>query len=90
MASGGGEGGFGIRIVEDEDMVLPNWLTLLHISCNRASNSIARKSPSIEGFELPGNHTATSVGGMKDKAILDMGPKTSWHKVTKYLLGSLS
>ena len=37
-----------------------------------AALSVARKSPSIEGFELPGNQSASSVSGMKDKAILDM------------------
>ena len=76
MASGGGEGGFGIRIVEDgrygfAHLVDPS-------SASHAIGqaiSIARKSPSIEGFELPGNHSATSVSGMKDKAILDMGPE---------------
>ncbi len=76
MASGGGEGGFGIRIVEDgrygfAHLVDPS-------SASHAIGqaiSIARKSPSIEGFELPGNVSATSVGGMKDKAILDMGPE---------------
>ena len=76
MASGGGEGGFGIRIVEDgrygfAHLVDPS-------SAGRAINqalSIARKSPSIEGFELPGNQSAPRVSGMKDKAILDMGPE---------------
>ena len=76
MASGGGEGGFGIRIVEDgkygyAHLVDPS-------SAERAIQqalSIARKSPSIEGFELPGNQSASSVSGMKDKAILDMGPE---------------
>ena len=76
MASGGGEGGFGIRIVEDgrygfAHLVDPS-------SAERAIHqalSIARKSPSIEGFELPGNQSAPRVSGMKDKAILDMGPE---------------
>ena len=76
MASGGGEGGFGIRIVEDgrygfAHLVDPS-------SAERAIQqalSIARKSPSIEGFELPGNQSASSVSGMKDKSILDMGPE---------------
>ena len=76
MASGGGEGGFGIRIVEDgrygyAHLVDPT-------SAGRAIQqaiSIARKSPSIEGFELPGNQSASKVSGMKDKAILDMGPE---------------
>ena len=76
MASGGGEGGFGIRIVEDgrygfAHLVDPN-------SAQRAIEQaigIARQSPSIQGFELPGNQSASKVAGMKDKAILDMGPE---------------
>ena len=76
MASGGGEGGFGIRIVEDGRYGFAHL-----VDPSAASNaihqaiSIARKSPSIEGFELPGNKSASKVGGMKDKAILDMGPE---------------
>ncbi len=76
MASGGGDGGFGIRIVEDgrygyAHLVDPS-------SASRAIKqalSIAKRSPSIDGFELPGNESAPKVGGMKDKAILDMGPE---------------
>ena len=76
MASGGGEGGFGIRIVEDGRYGFAHL-----VDPSAASHaigqaiSIARKSPAIDGFELPGNVSATSVGGMKDKAILDMGPE---------------
>ena len=76
MASGGGEGGFGIRVVEDgrygyAHLVDPS-------SASRAVEqalNIAKRSPSIEGFELPADNPANKVGGMKDKAILDMGPE---------------
>ena len=76
MASGGGEGGFGIRVVEDgrygyAHLVDPK-------SSESAINqalSIAKKSPSIDGFELPGNQPASNVSGMKDKKILEMGPE---------------
>ena len=76
MASGGGDGGFGIRIVEDgrygyAHLVDPS-------SAQKAIEqalSIAKKSPSIEGFELPGNQSASKVSGMKDKKILEMGPE---------------
>ena len=89
MASGGGEGGFGIRIVEDgrygfAHLVDPS-------SASHAIGqaiSIARKSPSIEGFELPGNNSANSVGGMKDKAILDMGPEDLLAQGDQVLIGS--
>ena len=73
MASGGGDGGFGIRIVDEGRYGFAHL-----VDPSSASNaisqalSIARKSPAIEGFELPGNLSATNVGGMKDKAILDM------------------
>ena len=76
MASGGGEGGFGIRIVED------GRYGFAHLVDPSAANdaiqqaiSIAKKSPSIEGFELPGNMSCDKVGGMMDKAILDMSPE---------------
>ncbi len=76
MASGGGDGGFGIRIVDEGRYGFAHL-----VDPSSASNaisqalSIARKSPAIEGFELPGNLSATNVGGMKDKAILDMSPE---------------
>jgi PmbA protein len=76
MASGGGDGGFGIRVVEDGRY---GYAHLVDInSATRAIEqalSIAKRSPSIEGFELPGNKPAKDVGGMKDKAILDMTPE---------------
>ena len=76
MASGGGDGGFGIRIVDEGRYGFAHL-----VDPSSASNaisqalSIARKTPAIEGFELPGNLSATNVGGMKDKAILDMSPE---------------
>ena len=76
MASGGGEGGFGIRVVEDgrygyAHLVDPSSAQ----NAIEQALSIAKKSPSIEGFELPGNQQASSVSGMKDKKILEMGPE---------------
>ena len=76
MASGGGDGGFGIRLVQDgrygyAHLVDPN-------SAGHAIEqalSIAKMSPSIEGFELPTNRSASKVGGMLDKKILDLGPE---------------
>lgn len=76
MASGGGDGGFGIRLVQDgrygyAHLVDPN-------SASHAIEqalSIAKMSPSIEGFELPANQPASKVGGMLDKKILDLGPE---------------
>ena len=76
MASGGGEGGFGIRVVENGRYGYAHLVDTN--SSKRAIEqaiSIANRSPSIEGFELPGNQSAPTVGGMKDKAILDMTPE---------------
>ena len=76
MASGGGDGGFGIRIVNDGKY------GFAHVVDSSTAESsileaikIAKKSPSIEGFELPGNHVSQRVDGMMDKKILDMGPE---------------
>ena len=76
MASGGGEGGFGIRVVEDGRYGFAH-LVDPHSSSRaiKEALSIAKKSPSIEGFELPGDQAAKSVGGMMDKSILSMGPE---------------
>ena len=75
-ASGGGEGGFGIRIVEDGRY---GYAHLVDPSSSKnaiqQAISIAKKSPSIEGFELPGNQSAANVAGMKDKNVLAMGPE---------------
>ena len=76
MASGGGDGGFGIRVVEDGRY---GYAHLVDInSADRAIQqalNIAKKSPSIKGFELPANQSSSKVGGMKDKAILDLSPE---------------
>ena len=76
MASGGGDGGFGIRIVDEGRY---GYAHLVDInSAEQAISqaiSIAKKSPSIQGFELPGNLPAESVSGMMDKKILDLGPE---------------
>lgn len=76
MASGGGDGGFGIRIVNDGKY------GFAHVVDSSTAESsileaikIAKKSPSIEGFELPGNQVSQRVDGMMDKKILDMGPE---------------
>lgn len=76
MASGGGDGGFGIRIVEDgrygyAHLVEPSTAS----AAIQQALSIARMSPSIEGFELPENKPSSSVQGMLDKNILDLGPE---------------
>ena len=76
MAGGGGEGGFGIRVVEDGRF---GFAHLVDVSgAERAVQqalSIARKSPSIANFVLPSEQAATKVGGMCDTNILNLGPE---------------
>jgi PmbA protein len=76
MAGGGGEGGFGIRVVEDGRF---GFAHLVDVSgAERAVQqalSIARKSPSIAHFVLPSEQAATKVGGMCDTNILNLGPE---------------
>ena len=75
MAGGGGEGGFGIRVLEDGKF---GFAHLVDVSgASRAveqAMGIARKSPSIENFVLPSEQDAQSVGGMCDDNILNLGP----------------
>ncbi|RAH13150.1 MAG: hypothetical protein CMB20_005260 [Methanobacteriota archaeon] len=76
MASGGGDGGFGIRIVDQgrygyAHLVDPSSAA----NAIEQALSIAKMSPSIEGFELPENQSSQKVGGMLDKSLLDLGPE---------------
>ena len=76
MASGGGDGGFGIRIVDEgrygyAHLVDPSSAA----NAIEQALSIAKMSPSIEGFELPENQSSQKVGGMLDKSLLDLGPE---------------
>lgn len=76
MASGGGEGGFGLRVVENGSYGFAHLVELSGVErAVQEAISIARRSPSIEGFELPSNNVVKSVGGMLDKSILDLGPE---------------
>ncbi|MBA88286.1 MAG: hypothetical protein CMB16_03350 [Euryarchaeota archaeon] len=76
MASGGGDGGFGIRLVNDGKYGFAHVVDsdAAEVSVIEAIK-IAEKSPSIKGFELPGNHSSKDVGGMKDTKILNMSPE---------------
>ena len=72
MAAGGGEGGFGVRVVDDGRF---GFAHLVDVSgAERAvaeAVAIAKKSPSIKGFVLPSEQPAKTVGGRMDTAILD-------------------
>ncbi|MBF14042.1 MAG: hypothetical protein CMA97_00805 [Euryarchaeota archaeon] len=73
LASGGGEGGFGVRVLQDgrygyAHLVDPSGA---EHAVSEAS-SIAKASPKIEGFTLPNATKAGTVKGMSDDAILSL------------------
>ena len=73
MASGGGEGGFGIRVVDEGRF---GFAHLVDVGGSQRAVeqaiAIANKSPSIEGFVLPSEQKAVEVGGRFDRSILDL------------------
>ena len=73
LAAGGGSGGLGLRVVEDGRY---GYAHLADASgAQRAVKealSIARMSPSIEGFELPADSGSSTTTGLIDKRIIDM------------------
>ena len=76
MAAGGGEGGFGVRVVDDGRF---GFAHLVDVSgAQRAVEqavAIAKKSPSVAGFVLPSEQPAEQVNGRMDRALLDMSPE---------------
>jgi PmbA protein len=73
MASGGGDGGFGIRVVENGRYGYAHLVDIGNSEKAVAQAlSIARKSPSIKGFNLPANQDAVKVEGMFDKELLNI------------------
>ena len=76
MASGGGAGGFGIRIVNDGKYAYTYVNSLSGIEkALLEAKKICDVSPSIDGFELPSNSDAKEVKGMYDKSILSAEPE---------------
>ncbi|MEC8415972.1 MAG: DNA gyrase modulator, partial [Candidatus Thermoplasmatota archaeon] len=76
MAAGGGEGGFGVRVVDGGRF---GFAHLVDVSgAQRAVEqavAIAQKSPSIKGFVLPSEQPAQQVGGRMDTSLLDLSPE---------------
>lgn len=70
LAGGGGDGGFGIRVVEDGryGFAYMGNMDSAEVSVNQALD-IARRSPRIEGFELAADSGSTCVEGMFDGRI---------------------
>ena len=76
LAAGGGDGGYGIRVVEDGRF---GYAYLVDISSAQTAiaqaRDIAKASPSIKGFVLPSQQEAKEVGGLCDANILSIGPE---------------
>lgn len=73
LAGGGGEGGYGIRVLEDGKFGFAYLVDAK--SADAAINSaisIARISPSIDGFVLPSDQETVKVSGLYDKNIIEM------------------
>ena len=71
LAGGGGEGGFGIRIVDQGRFGFAHLVDVQNISSAiDIAKKIANISPQINGFELPSLESAKKVGGMFDKSIV--------------------
>ncbi len=76
MAAGGGEGGFGVRVVDGGRFGFAHLVDVA--GAQRAVEqavAIAKKSPSVEGFVLPSEQPAGRVGGRLDRAVLDISPE---------------
>ena len=75
LASGGGEGGFGVRILENGRY---GYAHLVDVSGAKhavsQALSIAKASPSIPDFILPSAQKSNPVDGMLDDAILKLSP----------------
>jgi len=73
LASGGGEGGYGVRVLQDGSY---GYAHLVDPSgaehAVSEALSIAKASPQIKGFSLPNAMKATPVEGMSDEAILKL------------------
>jgi len=76
LAAGGGEGGYGIRVVEGGRF---GYAYLVDVesaeSALKQAMDIARASPSVTGFVLPSAEDAPEVDGLFDQRILDLGPE---------------
>lgn len=76
MAAGGGEGGFGVRVVDQGRF---GFAHLVDISgAQRAVDqamAIAKKSPSVKGFTLPSEEPAETVSGRFDAGLLQLQPE---------------
>lgn len=77
MAAGGGEGGFGVRVVQGGRFGFAHMVDVSGAQeAVQQAMKIAAMSPEIEGFVLPSEQEAQPVGGLFDAAILGVEPET--------------
>ncbi|HII36923.1 MAG TPA: TldD/PmbA family protein [Candidatus Poseidoniaceae archaeon] len=73
LAAGGGEGGFGIRVLEEGRF---GFAYLVDVNSAdtaiKSALSIARMSPAVNGFVLPSEQSAQPVSGLYDSSVVDM------------------
>ena len=76
LAAGGGEGGYGIRVVEDGRFGYAYLVDATSATpAIQQALDVARASPAIKGFVLPSADEADPVNGLCDRRILDLGPE---------------
>ena len=76
MAAGGGEGGFGVRVVDGGRFGFAHLVDVAGAErAVKQAVAIAKKSPSIKGFVLPTEQPAEHVGGRFDSSLVDLTPE---------------
>lgn len=76
LAAGGGEGGYGIRVLEDGRFGYAYLVDATSATpAIKQALDIARASPSIDGFVLPSAMDSKPVDGLCDQRILNLGPE---------------
>ena len=77
MAAGGGEGGFGVRVVQDGRFGFAHMVDVTGAqTAVQQAIKIAAMSPAIDGFVLPSEQNAAPVAGLFDGSILDVQPES--------------
>ena len=73
LAAGGGEGGFGIRVLDDGKF---GFAYLVDVNSAdtaiKSALSIARMSPPVPGFVLPSAQSAQQVSDLYDSSVVNM------------------
>lgn len=73
LAAGGGEGGFGIRVLEEGRFGFAYLVDVNSADAAiKSALSIARMSPAVNGFVLPSEQSAQPVSGLYDSSVVDM------------------